>query len=67
MNKSTEQQKNNSRGALAPEFLKRFAFLAVANGEVGSTNPYASSLSTGESGWHSGGCRMTPVKKPETR
>jgi hypothetical protein len=50
MKKSTEQQKNDSRGALTPEFLKRFAFLAVANGEVGSTNPYASSLSTGESG-----------------
>lgn len=50
MKKITEQHKSDSRGALTPEFLKRFAFLAVANGEVGSTNPYASSLSTGESG-----------------
>ncbi|WP_258195225.1 hypothetical protein [Pseudomonas japonica] len=50
MSDETVNRTVDSGAAPTAEFLKKYVFLAVKSGEVGSTNPYSASLSTGKSG-----------------
>lgn len=62
MSDTREKQSVDSRAAPTAEFLKKYVFLAVKSGEVGKTNPYNFSLSTGDSGLAFGNMQHDTLK-----